>query len=98
MGTKNVREYTNEFRLSAIQLAKDLGSVSAAAKSLGISKSIIHAWKAKVALDGSNAFPGKGKLTPDDAKLKALENENRKLKMELEFLKKAATYFAAHQK
>jgi transposase len=98
MGTKKTREYTNEFRLQAIKLASDLGSVSKAAKSLGIAQSLIYSWKSKVAKDGAEAFPGKGKLAPDEAKIKFLESEYRKLKLENEFLKKAATYFATHQK
>lgn len=98
MGTKKQREYTKEFRLEAIKLASDLGSVLQAAKSLGIVPSLIYTWKSKLAKDGPDAFPGKGKLTPEEAKLSALETECRKLKMENEFLKKAATYFATHQK
>lgn len=98
MSTKKPREYTNEFRLEAIKLANDLGSISKASKSLGISSKLIYVWKAKFAKDGTEAFPGKGKVSSEDAKLRALESECRKLKLEVEFLKKAATYFATHQK
>lgn len=98
MGIKKPREYSNQYRLEAIKLADSLGSASQAAKSLGIAVSLIYAWKSKLARDGTDAFPGKGKLTPEDGKLRALEAECRKLKLENEFLKKAASYFATHQK
>lgn len=98
MGTKKQREYTSEFRLEAIKLANDLDSVLQAAKSLGIAPSLIYSWKSKLAKDGADAFPGKGKMPPEESKTRALEAECRKLKLEVEFLKKAASYFATHQK
>ena len=98
MGVKSQQAYTKEYKIDAIKLAKDLGSVSEAARKLGISDKSIYNWKDQCSKEGKNAFPGKGKLNQDDAKLHSLEVENRKLKMELEFLKKAASYFAAQQK
>jgi transposase-like protein len=98
MAVKKVREYTKEFRQEAVKLAQELSSVPGAAKKLGIPASVLYAWRTKLKKDGADAFPGKGKLVPEAAKLSLLEAENRRLKMENEFLKKAATYFAAHQK
>ena len=98
MAVKKVREYTKEFRQEAVKLAQDLGSVAGAAKKLGIPTSVLYAWRTKFKKDGADAFPGKGKLAPEDEKQRSLESENRRLKLEIEFLKKAATYFAAHQK
>lgn len=98
MAVKKVREYTKEFRQEAVKLAQELGSVPGAAKKLGIPASVLYAWRTKLKKDGADAFPGRGKLVPEDQRQKSLESENRRLKLEIEFLKKAATYFAAHQK
>jgi transposase len=43
-------------------------------------------------------FPGSGKLSPEDDRLRKLERENRDLREEVEILKKAAVYFAKNQK
>ena len=39
-------------------------------------------------------FPGSGKLSPEDEKVRKLEREIRELREEYEILKKAAAYFA----
>ena len=103
MVAKKVREYTKEFRQEAVKLAHELGSVAGAAKKLGIPSSVLYAWRSKIEKDGGDAFPGKGKLIPDEEKQRSLEAENKRLKLENEFLKKVCrdrlgTYFAAHQK
>ena len=88
MVAKKVREYTKEFRQEAVKLAQDLGSVAGAAKKLGIPIASLYTWTSKVKKDGADAFPGKGKLVPDDDKRRSLESENKRLKLEIEFLKK----------
>ena len=98
MVAKKVREYTKEFRQEAVKLAQDLRSVAGAAKKLGIPAASLYAWRSKIQKDGADAFPGKGKVAPDEEKQRSLEAENKRLKLENEFLKKSATYFAAHQK
>lgn len=98
MGVKKQEKFTKEFKLNAIDLADKLGSAQEAATKLGINIKNIYNWKSQYKKEGELAFPGKGKLNEQDAKLHALEAENKRLKMELEFLKKAASYFASHQK
>lgn len=90
MAKKYQRAFTKEFKLQALKLAAEMGSIAEAAKSLDISESVLYAWKSAVSKEGSDAFPGKGKLLPEAAKLMALETELRKLKMENDFLKKGA--------
>jgi transposase len=41
-----------------------------------------------------NPFVGSGHAKPEDAEMKRLMRENRKLREEVEILKKAAAYFA----
>ena len=98
MGVKEPKQYTKEYKLSALELSKKLKSVAEAAKSLGISAKNIYSWQKQLTTDKQDAFRGKGRLTIEDEKWKRLENENRRLKMENDFLKKAASYFAAAQR
>jgi transposase len=44
--------------------------------------------------DESEAFRGNGKLTSEGEELRRLREENRRLKMERDILKKATAFFA----
>ncbi len=69
-----------------------------AAMELGLHKSTIYIWLKKYSEDGENAFPGSGHMRPDLEYVRRLERENRQLRNENEFLKKAAAYFAGDQR
>ncbi len=70
--------YTKEFKEEAVRLAQTSGKpIAQIARELGISDSAIHGWRKELAEHGNDAFPGKGHQT-------ALEEENRRLKRELE--------------
>ena len=87
--------YTKEFKEEAVRLAQTSGKpIAQIARELGISDSAIHGWRKELAEHGEEAFPGKGHQT-------ALEEENRRLKRELEriqqerdILKKAISIFS----
>jgi transposase len=42
---------------------------------------------------GAQAFPGNGRLSPEQEELHQLRQENKRLRMEREILKKAALFF-----
>lgn len=87
------KRHTKEFKLDALRLA-ELKGVAKAAKELGIKETQIYYWRKKFQEDGVHAFPGKGKLKPDDDEMRRLQRENKRLAEEIEILKKAAIYFA----
>jgi transposase len=98
MGTKR-RTFSEEFKLDAVNLVIQQGyKLSEAARSLGISANLLGRWKQAFELAGGNAFPGKGRLAPQDQELAALRKENKRLRMERDILKKAATLFANESK
>ena len=51
-------------------------------------------WIKEFQTDESEAFRGQGKLTTEGEQLRRLREENRRLKMERDILKEAATFFA----
>ncbi len=55
-------------------------------------------WKVQLSSEGTNAFPGKGRLTPEKEELQRLRKDNQRLKMERDILKKAAAFFANESK
>ncbi len=92
------KTYTPEFKREAVQLAQTSGKpIAQVARELGISDTSLHQWRKELAEHGHEAFPGSGHQT-------ALEEENRRLKRELErvqqerdILKKAIGIFSRGQ-
>ena len=91
-------KYTKEFKVETIKLAQKSGAIPKTAKELGVSYKTLYGWIAQYEQDEITAFPGKGKLKPDDEELRKLRLENQRLKETNEILKKAAGYFATLMK
>jgi transposase len=91
--------YTREFKMGAARMVVD-EKVKAAkvARDLGVSHSALTKWIRDYRRHGSGAFPGKGNLAPADDELRRLQQENRRLTMERDLLKKTVVLFAEVQK
>lgn len=87
------RKHDPKFKERAVQLAKELGNVAAAAKELGIGYSLLHSW-----IRAGETAVAKGKGLAQALEEKAELDRLRKLVAEqaeeLEIIKKAAAYFA----
>ncbi len=93
------KKYPKEFKLDAISLVTDQNySQAEAARSLGINANMLGRWIKEQGSDEGQAFRGNGKLTPDQERIRALEAEVKRLKMEKDILKKATVFFAAETK
>jgi transposase len=89
------RQYTAEFKKEAVELVtRENYTVAQAARSLGISRSMLDRWRRQYRVRGQDAFPGTGHQTAEVEDLKRLREENRRLRLEKEILKKAAAFFA----
>ena len=89
------KKYSKEFKLDAISLMIDQGYTRIeAARSLGIQANMLGRWVKEQQADDGQAFRGNGKLTPEQAEIRQLKEENRRLKMEKDILKKATVFFA----
>jgi len=96
---KEKKKYSKEFKLDAISLVKDQGYTRIeAAKSLGIDRQLIGRWIKEEETEGEESFRGQGKLSPEQLEIRRLKEENKRLKMEKEILKKAAAFFAQETK
>ncbi len=93
------RIFTTEFKLEAARLVKTSGKgLTQTARDLGIADSTLSQWCKQWGEKGANAFPGSGHQT-------ALEEENRRLRRELEqvrqerdILKKTVVIFTRDQR
>lgn len=89
------RKYSQEFKLDAINLVKEQSySRAEAARSLSINPNVLSRWIKEYEADEGQAFRGNGKLTAEQLEIRQLREENRRLRMEKEILKKAAAFFA----
>jgi transposase len=89
MGNGKKPHYTEEFKKEAVKLVVEQGyQVSEAARSLGVSDSAIRKWR-------SQFGPEANKVEQEQqAEIKLLKKEVKRLRMEREILKKAAAFFA----
>ncbi|MBI5902046.1 MAG: IS3 family transposase [Deltaproteobacteria bacterium] len=84
------RKFDSEFKREAVRQVVEGGrSVAEVARSLGIHEMLLHKWKRQLNEDSEGAFPGKGRLKPQDEELRRLQRENTSLKEDREILKKA---------
>ncbi len=89
------KKYSREFKLDAISLVLEQGySRAEAARSLGINANMLSRWIKQHEAEDGTAFRGNGKLTEEQAEIRKLREEVRRLKMEKDILKKATVFFA----
>jgi transposase len=55
---------------------------------------VISRWKRELHKDGEQAFPGKGRLKPQDEQMRSLRREVERLRRERDILKKAVAIFS----
>lgn len=93
------KKYSKEFKLDAESLVLDQGyGCTEAAKSLGIHQALLSRWIREHQEPDGQAFRGNGKLSAEQTEIRRLKEENKRLKMEKEILKKAAVFFAQETK
>ncbi len=94
MSQNKRRQHTKEFKEEAVKLVKEQGyAVAEAARNLGVSSSILGRWKREFEkrTEGSS---DPASIISLQAEVKRLRKKNKRLEMEREILKKAATFFA----
>ena len=96
------RGFSPEFKLEAVRrvLERQGNEISLAqlARELEIRPDLLRTWvrqaQARSGAAPLDVFPGQGRLPSDQEELRRLHRENARLQQEVEFLKRAAAYFA----
>lgn len=92
-------KYNKEFKLEAVKLVTEKGrSVYSVGKDLGVSPKTLYKWIDDFNKHKEEAFPGSGKLRPEDEEIRQLKRRLADLEEENAILKKATAIFAKHQK
>ena len=93
------RQFTSEFKLEAVRMAKGSGKpLAQVARELGIRAEMLRTWtrqaESRAGLALGDVFPGNGKLSSQEEEIRALRREVEVLRQEREILKKATAFFA----
>lgn len=92
---KDKREYSSEFKIDAARLVEDQGyTVKETCERLGIPLSNMTRWLSQYRKGKLQPGHKQAQPTADEAELRQLREENKRLDMEVAILKKAASYFA----
>ena len=95
MGTKKRKSYTPEYRCEAAHLVIDTGrTIAAVAAEIGVSPQLLGRW-VQAERDRVGAPPEAPLEVSERAELDRLRRENTELRLDNEFLGKAAAFFAA---
>lgn len=94
MSNKPRRQFTPEQKTEAVEIVKQSGKpISQIAKEMGLTESALRNWVKQAQIDRA-AKPNGPLTTEERQELARLRRENKRLQMERDFLKKAATFFA----
>ena len=94
------QKFTKQFKREAVR-SMEGGDTSPAelARALGIRRNQLYKWQKEVQLKGDRAFPGEGRRRVEDlTEVERLRRRIAVLEEENQILKKAESYFTAHQK
>ena len=96
MPKRSRRSYSPEQKSDAVNLVRKVGNLSQVARDLDLTASSLRNWVKQAEVDEGRG--SQGALTSEEKQeLQKLRRENNTLRMERDFLKKAATFFAKEQ-
>jgi len=89
------KRYTREFKLEAVRLLQQSDQpVTEIARQLGIRRNLLYKWRETLGEKGEASFPGSGRKRDFEQENARLKRELEQVKEERDILKKAAAYFA----
>ncbi|WP_346294435.1 transposase [Sphaerothrix gracilis] len=94
MSQKPRRKFTAEQKAETVRIVEESGKpISRVAKEMGLTESALRNWVKQSKIDQQGAR--QGPLTSEEREeLNSLRRELKRVRMERDFLKKAATFFA----
>ncbi len=96
------RTFTRQYKLDAVNLVANGGkTVQQVAEGLGIDIHMLYRWireQEREIAKGGEAFPGKGRLAPQEEELRRLRRELERAREDTEILKKALEFFSKNGK
>lgn len=91
------RTFDKEFKKEVTHLVAEGGrNVSEVARDLDIHPNVIHRWKREYLGDIEDAFPGKGRMKPEEEEMRKLKKTLVDVMEERDILKKTLAIFSKH--
>ena len=88
------RRFSREFKLEGVRQLQQGRHLVDVGRELGVDPTVLRRWQDQVVVDPATAFPGNGRQRSEEAELQRLRKEVAQLRLERDFLKKAAAFFA----
>ena len=97
--TKERRKFEASYKLQIVKMVKEDGlAISQVCKDMNLHETVVRRWLKQVELEKTGqGFIGKP-LTADQQRIRELESENKRLKLDVDLLKKASAFFARAMK
>ena len=93
MPRRKRRRFTVEQKADAVRMVREVGNLAQVARDLELTETSLRNWVKQADIDQGKG--PEGALTTEElAELRRLRRENRILRMERDFAKKAAAFFA----
>ncbi len=96
MPKRKRRKFSAEQKTDAVRLVREVGSIPQVARDLDLTETALRHWVKQAGIDEGHG-PKDALTTEEKAEVRRLRRENRTLRMERDFLKKAAAFFAREQ-
>jgi transposase-like protein len=93
MAARKRREFTAEQKAEAVKLVKQVGNLSQVARDLDLHPNVLRNWVRQAEVDAGKG-PKDALRTEEKQLVQKLMRENKRLRMERDFLKKATAFFA----
>jgi len=93
------KRFDPEFKKDIVKLYTNGDRTCASlAEEIGIHENTVYKWIQQYTDDPEQAFPGSGKLKPDEEEMRKAQRRIKELENEVAILKQAAVYFAKNSK
>ena len=96
MPKRKRRRFSPEQKADAVRLVRQTGSIPQVARDLDLTESALRHWVKQAEIDEGHGPEG-ALTTEEKEELRRLRRENRTLKMERDFPRRAATFFVKEQ-
>ena len=96
MSKRKRRKFSAEQKADAVRMVRDVGSIAQVARDLDLTETSLRNWVRQADIDQGKG-PKDALTTAEKEEIRRLRREVRTLKMERDFLKKAAAFFAKEQ-
>lgn len=96
MAQRKRREFTAQQKAEAVKLVKQVGNLSKVARDLDLHPNVLRTWVKQAKVDAGEGPPD-ALTTAEKKEIQRLKRELKRVRMERDFLKKAAAFFAREE-